>query len=75
MVSYAGGLTSIKLAVYLLGTAIGQTPATILYSYLGEHATDSVMVLFWTFAIIIVMTVLASALKTWLDRHKSKQVS
>lgn len=75
MISYAAGLTSIKLAAYVLGTAIGQTPATILYSYLGEHVTNSVKVLFWTFAIVIVMTVVASAVKRWLDRKKSEQES
>lgn len=72
IVSYAAGLTSMRFWVYLVGTDIGQTPATILYSYLGENATESVIVLFWVFAIVICTAVAGFALKPWFDKKMRK---
>jgi uncharacterized membrane protein YdjX (TVP38/TMEM64 family) len=63
IVSYAAGLTPIKFSVYVLGTAIGQIPATILYAYLGEHANESISYLFWLFGLIILLTILGSIFK------------
>jgi uncharacterized membrane protein YdjX (TVP38/TMEM64 family) len=69
IVSYAAGLTSMRFVIYLIGTAIGQTPATILYSYLGEHAAGSIMILFWAFVVVIGMSIIGAALKPWFDRR------
>jgi uncharacterized membrane protein YdjX (TVP38/TMEM64 family) len=73
IVSYAAGLTKMRFGIYVLGTAIGQTPATILYSYLGEHSTESVMMIFWAFVVIFVMAVVGSVLKPWLERKIRKR--
>lgn len=73
IVSYAAGLTTMRFWMYVLGTAIGQTPATILYSYLGEHSTESVMTIFWAFVVIFVMAVVGSVLKPCLERKISKR--
>ena len=39
VVSYAAGLTSMKLRSFLVATGIGQLPATLVYSYVGGMLT------------------------------------
>ena len=40
-VSYAAGLTSMKMRHFLLATGVGQLPATLIYSYVGGVLTGS----------------------------------
>ncbi|MCX7780365.1 MAG: TVP38/TMEM64 family protein [Negativicutes bacterium] len=42
VVSYGAGLTALSLPEYLAATGIGQTPAIILYSFLGQNLTRSI---------------------------------
>lgn len=52
-VSYAAGLTSTGWQPFLVATGLGQLPATLLYSWLGESASGgSARVLFWVFCIV-----------------------
>jgi uncharacterized membrane protein YdjX (TVP38/TMEM64 family) len=51
IISYGAGLTPISVWKFLLATGIGQLPATLVYSYLGQNLTGSVQVLFWVFTI------------------------
>lgn len=51
IISYGAGLTPVSFWKFLIATGIGQLPATILYSYLGQNLTGSVKVLFWVFSI------------------------
>lgn len=69
IVSYAAGLTKMRFKTYIIGTAIGQTPATILYSYLGENATDSVWILVISFLVVIAMIIVGSILKPKLEKR------
>lgn len=39
IVSYAAGLTKIKLRDFIIATGLGQLPATLVYSYAGEMLT------------------------------------
>lgn len=39
IVSYAAGLTKIKLKDFIIATGLGQLPATLVYSYAGEMLT------------------------------------
>lgn len=73
MVSFAAGLTTMRFRTYIIGTAIGQTPATILFSYLGEHATDSVWILFVVFLVVFAMVVIGSILKPRFERSWKKK--
>jgi uncharacterized membrane protein YdjX (TVP38/TMEM64 family) len=57
-ISYGAGLTSTRLGAFLVATAIGQLPATLLYSYLGESVTGSVSALFWVFSIVTALVVI-----------------
>ncbi|BDG10009.1 TVP38/TMEM64 family protein [Anaeromyxobacter paludicola] len=51
LVSYGAGLTAIGFWPFLAATGLGQLPATLLYSYLGESLTGSVRVLCWGFSL------------------------
>lgn len=43
VVSYGAGLTRVTLWQYLVATGLGQTPAIIMYSFLGQNITGSVI--------------------------------
>lgn len=58
IISYGAGLTPVSFWKFLLATGIGQLPATIIYSYLGQNLTGSVQVLFWIFSITAAIFVL-----------------
>jgi uncharacterized membrane protein YdjX (TVP38/TMEM64 family) len=53
-VSYSAGLTSMRVGPFLVATGLGQLPATLVYSYLGERVAGSVRVLFWIFSAVAV---------------------
>lgn len=42
VVSYGAGLTTMSLCKFVFATAIGQAPATILYSILGQNITHNI---------------------------------
>lgn len=42
VISYGAGLTTISLCQFLVATGVGQTPAIILYSILGENLVCSI---------------------------------
>lgn len=42
VVSYGAGLTSMRLSSFVIATGIGQLPATLMYSYVGEMLTGGV---------------------------------
>jgi uncharacterized membrane protein YdjX (TVP38/TMEM64 family) len=41
LVSYGAGFTKLSSGTYLLATAVGQTPAILLYSFLGQNINHS----------------------------------
>lgn len=57
IVSYGAGLTPISFWSFFVATGLGQLPATLLYSYLGQNLTGSVRVLFWVFSITAALLV------------------
>lgn len=58
IISYGAGLTPITLRSFLIATGLGQLPATLAYSYLGQNLTGSIQVLFWVFTITLAIFVL-----------------
>lgn len=56
-ISYGAGLTATGWRSFLVASGIGQLPATLLYSWLGERASGSVRVLFWLFSIAAALLV------------------
>lgn len=72
IISYASGLTTIRFVVFLIATGVGQLPATILYSILGENASGSVMIVFWAFVVVICFGILGAAFKPWFEKKFKK---
>ena len=68
LVSYASGVTSIRFWTFFWATGLGQLPATILYSYLGETATGTVQILFMLFTVVIALAVLGVIFKPIINR-------
>ena len=67
VISYGSGLTRMGFLGFWLATGIGQLPATILYSYLGDGATGTIKILFWVFGIVIAISIVTALIK-----HRSK---
>lgn len=63
VVSYAAGLTRMRLAPFLLATAVGAAPATVAYSWLGQHAPQYVTLLLVVFAVIVAGTLVGALLR------------
>lgn len=74
IISYGAGLTPVSLGRFLLATGLGQLPATLLYSYLGQNLTGSIQVLFWVFSITAVIFVLGWTLgPRFIKRLRAKR--
>jgi uncharacterized membrane protein YdjX (TVP38/TMEM64 family) len=56
VVSYAAGLTPMRLRLFIASTAAGSIPSTVLYSYLGSRGATSIG---WLFLPLIILGLLA----------------
>lgn len=63
-ISYGAGLTSMGFWEFWIATGVGQLPATVVYSYLGQSMTGTVKVVFWVFVVVIAMAIIGAALKS-----------
>ena len=63
VISYGAGLTSMQFWGFAIATGIGQLPATLLYSYLGDRATGSIKILLWVFGIVIAVSIVIGLVK------------
>jgi len=63
VVSYAAGLTSIGLGDFILATGIGQMPATVVYSFLGQNMTRAARLGLWIILGVLALVTLGFALK------------
>jgi uncharacterized membrane protein YdjX (TVP38/TMEM64 family) len=68
VISYGAGLTAITFRQYLLATGVGQTPAIVLYSFLGQHLTRSIR---W--AILITTALIIASLLVYYYRNEIEQ--
>lgn len=68
-ISYGAGLTGMSFRGFFLATGIGQLPATIVYSYLGQSASGTVKVLLLVFAVVASLVVISAALKKRYERR------
>ena len=57
-ISYGAGLTDMRFLGFAIATGIGQLPATMLYSYLGDRVTGSIKALFWGFGLVISVSII-----------------
>ena len=63
LISYGAGLTGMRFLGFAIATGIGQLPATLLYSYLGDRVTGSIKALFWGFGIVIALSIIIGLVK------------
>jgi len=71
-VSYASGLTSMGFWSFFLATGIGQLPATLVYSYVGDMLFGTVK----TFVTAILILMALFVLILWLKRYfQDKKIS
>jgi uncharacterized membrane protein YdjX (TVP38/TMEM64 family) len=68
IVSYAAGLTSMRLRVFLLATGLGQLPATIIYSYAGEMLVGGARAFVFGLLIIFALVALVALLRSWVRK-------
>lgn len=65
MVSYGAGLTTISLSQYLLATALGQTPAILLYSILGHNLSHNIRL---TLCITLIFVTIAATIYFYREK-------
>lgn len=75
IISYGAGLTSMGFWKFFVATGIGQLPATIVYSYLGQNLTGSVKVLFTIFIFTAIVFVVAATVRPFFMKKIKKEVA
>jgi uncharacterized membrane protein YdjX (TVP38/TMEM64 family) len=68
IVSYAAGLTSMRLRVFLLATGLGQLPATLIYSYAGEMLVGGARTFVFGLLLIFALVALVALLRSWVRK-------
>ena len=72
-VSYFAGLTPLKFIPFFIATGIGQTPATIVYSYVGGMLTGGAKYLVTGLLCLFSLVILAGIIKqVYNDRQANK---
>ncbi|MDD2382958.1 MAG: TVP38/TMEM64 family protein [Sulfurospirillaceae bacterium] len=63
VVSYAAGLTSMRLGAFIVATGIGQLPATLVYSYAGEMLSGGLQTAVYGMLILFAVTIFVYLIK------------
>lgn len=63
IVSYAAGLTKMRLRSFVVATGLGQLPATLVYSYAGEMLTGGARTFVYGLLILFSLTILVYLIK------------
>lgn len=72
-VSYFAGLTPMKFLPFFIATGIGQTPATIVYSYVGGMLTGGARIMMTGLLCLFAISILVSIVKQiYTDRQNKK---
>ncbi len=64
VVSYFAGATRMRFLGFWIATGIGQMPATLVYSYLGESASPHIKWILFGFGIVVAISIIR-----WLMRR------
>lgn len=73
-ISYAAGLTEMSFWAFFWATGIGQLPATIVYSILGQNIGNIAKMGLWIFSGVVALIVFAIAVKKYLMDKKIKRI-
>lgn len=71
VVSYFAGATRMRFLGFWIATGIGQMPATLVYSYLGERASPHIKWIFFVFAIVVAISIIKWLLKTQIPCRRA----
>jgi len=72
-VSYVAGITSITFWGFFWASAIGELPATIVYSYLGQNISTVAKFGLWAFVGVAALLIFGFTVKKALDRRIAGQ--
>ncbi len=64
VVSYFAGATRMRFLGFWIATGIGQMPATLVYSYLGDRISANIKLMLWSFCILISISIIIWLVKT-----------
>lgn len=70
IVSYAAGLTKMKIKDFVIATGLGQLPATIVYSYAGEMLTGGTKMFVFGLLSLFAFTALVFLLKKIYEKRQ-----
>ena len=72
-VSYFAGLTPLKFLPFFIATGLGQTPATIVYSYVGGMLTGGARIMMTGLLCLFALSILVTIIKQiYTDRQAKK---
>ena len=74
-VSYFAGLTPIKFLPFFIATGLGQTPASIVYSYVGGMLTGGAKALLIGLLCLFSLVILAGIIKQIYTEHQAKKAA
>ena len=74
-VSYFAGLTPLKFLPFFIATGIGQTPATIVYSYVGGMLTGGAKALMIGLLCLFSLVILAGIIKQIYTEYQAKKAA
>jgi uncharacterized membrane protein YdjX (TVP38/TMEM64 family) len=73
VISYGAGVTPMGLGGFLLATAVGMIPGTLLYAWLGHLGGTSGAALLWTLAALAALGAVVVALKPAVGRWRAER--
>lgn len=68
VVSYGAGLTTMSLWRFIFATGIGQAPAIILYSILGQNITRHIRGTIALTSLIVILSIAAYSYREWIKK-------
>ena len=72
-VSYFAGLTPLKFLPFFIATGIGQTPATIVYSYVGGMLTGGARIMMTGLLCLFALSILGTIFKQVYTEYQNKK--
>jgi uncharacterized membrane protein YdjX (TVP38/TMEM64 family) len=75
VISYAAGLTVIRFVPFMVATGIGQLPATVVYSVLGENINTASRAGLWAVGALVSLGAVGLALRAHLDRGLERRAA
>ncbi len=71
VISYFAGATRMRFLGFWVATGIGQMPATLVYSYLGESASPHIKWILFGFGIVIAISIIRWLMKTRISCRRA----